>query len=214
MTRPNPWLIVPASDYEDHMREAGQFAVLRGIFADVYREARPPALAILGCATGNGLELVDPVITSYCVGLDLNPDYLRVVRQRFPNTAFVLELRCEDVMRAELPPKRFQLVHAALLLEYVVEPRTLLERIRTWLAPEGLCSIVLQLPSETQAMITPSPYRSLGALAEIMRLHDPRAVSQRAKDAGLEELKAWEVPVAGGKRFHVALFRCLASRHT
>ncbi|HEV3028626.1 MAG TPA: class I SAM-dependent methyltransferase, partial [Planctomycetota bacterium] len=161
------------------MRAIGQLDALQEIFREVYREVRPSSLAVLGCTTGNGLEHVDPVITKSCMGVDLNAEYLRIARQRFPSPGYALDLVCADVTQVELPPAHYQLVHAALLLEYV-EPRDLLSRISGWLAPGGRCTIVLQRPSEDRAVITPSAYPSLGSLAGILRLRDPMEVRRLA----------------------------------
>ena len=57
----NPWLALPLGDYKGHMRS-------------------PASVAILGIAGGNGLEHVDPSVTSRGVGLDLNPQYPDVTR--------------------------------------------------------------------------------------------------------------------------------------
>jgi SAM-dependent methyltransferase len=205
----NPWLQVSPSDYEGHMRGIGQLDALNQIFREVYREVRPSSLAVLGCTTGNGLEHVDPEVTKACTGVDIHPEYLRIARQRFPNPGYALDLVCADLTLIELPLSHYQLVHAALLLEYV-EPRDLLGRISRWLAPGGRCTIVLQLPAEGKAMITPSPYPSLGSLSGIMRLRDPQEVRRIAKDFGLEEVRSWEVPLPGAKRFQVLVFARLA----
>ena len=49
-----------------------QLGPLRAIFADVYGAVRPSRIAVLGCATGNGLDVVDPTVTRHLVGVDLN----------------------------------------------------------------------------------------------------------------------------------------------
>ena len=69
----NPWLEIPAADYEGHMGTAGastQLGPLRTILADVYAQVRPARVAVLGCGTGNGLDVVDPARTRRLVGVD------------------------------------------------------------------------------------------------------------------------------------------------
>ena len=58
----NPWLTIPAEDYEAHMAspEVGQLQVLNQLFKMVLEEHRPESLAVLGCSTGNGFEHIDP----------------------------------------------------------------------------------------------------------------------------------------------------------
>jgi hypothetical protein len=56
-------------------------------------------------------------------------------------------------------------------------------------------------------LVTPSRYRSLEALAKIMRLHDAETVRRQASEAGMTEVSTWEVQVPSGKRLEVLLFR-------
>jgi len=94
MTTPNPWTVVPAADYERHMGPQGvdQLAPLSAIFEEVYAAAQPDRLLVLGCATGNGLEHVNPAVTKRIVGVDVNLQYLGVARQRFIGLGARLEL--------------------------------------------------------------------------------------------------------------------------
>jgi hypothetical protein len=68
----NPWLRIPAEDYEGHMKAAGQSAALRDLFSVVYAERKPIRLAVLGCTTGSDLQQVDPAVTETVVGVDIN----------------------------------------------------------------------------------------------------------------------------------------------
>ena len=97
-------------------------APLSTIFARVYAARRPRRLAVLGVATGNGLDHVSPIITGRVVGVDLNLSYLAVARQRFMRLGATLELLHGDLEKVDLPPRGFDLVHAALVLEYVDGP--------------------------------------------------------------------------------------------
>src|SRR5579862_3696940 len=135
----NPWLRIPAEQYEGHMAAIGQSAVLRDLFSLVYAERRPHRLAVLGCGTGGDLQQVDPTVTEVVVGVDINPDYLEIARGRSSALGPRLHLVCGDVLSAELPPVQFDLVHAALLLEYV-DHLSLFRRMYQWLAPDGACS--------------------------------------------------------------------------
>jgi hypothetical protein len=74
----SPWLSIPLADYERHMAlpQVGQAAALASEFERLLREHRPAAVALLGCAGGNGLERVDPATTQRVVAPDLNPGYV------------------------------------------------------------------------------------------------------------------------------------------
>src|SRR6266568_5053699 len=143
MPRQNPWSLVSAAEYEAHMGPAGigELAPLSAIFGKVYAARRPRRLAVLGVATGNGLEHVDPAVTRRTVGLDVNLSYLAVTRQRFMRLGASLELRCADLERVQLDAGGFDLVHVALVLE---------EELRSHAADAGLAervAFVVPLPS-------------------------------------------------------------------
>ena len=204
MTGPHPWAIVPAAEYEAYMGPGGvdQLGASSAIFGKIYAALKPTRLALLGCATGTGLEHVDPTTTRRVVGVDVNIQYVAIARQRFLSLGAVLELYCEDVLRVRLQRGAFDLVHAALLFEHV-EPLPLAERIAAWLAPGGACSVVVQLTRPT-----PPPGslpRSMEAIAASMRLVPPEELRASFRRAGLEERRAFEVP-GGAGRFLVALF--------
>ena len=78
MTGGNPWLRIPAPDYEAHMAEIGQSAALRDIFLQAYADVRPRRLLVLGCTTGRDFEVVDPAVTEKSVGADVNREYLDI----------------------------------------------------------------------------------------------------------------------------------------
>jgi SAM-dependent methyltransferase len=193
----NPWALVPAADYEAYAGPEGvdQLAPQSAILGKLLSALRPERLAVLGCATGNGLEHVDPAVTRRVVGVDVNVQYLAVARQRFLGLGPVLELYCEDVLRVRLRRESFDLVHAALLFEHV-DALPLAERIASWIRPGGACSVVAQL---TPAVARRAPPPSLAPVVEGARLVAPAELRASFRRAGLEERKAYEVPVASGR---------------
>jgi len=206
--RDNPWLAIPAEDYEGHMAspEVGQLQVLSELFGEAYRELWPARVAALGCATGNGFEHIDPQITSQVVGVDINPRYLEIARTRFAQRLPGLQLLAEDLTTCELAAAAFELVSATLVFEYL-QPAPLLSRIADWLAPAGTLAAVLQLPGDACAQVTPTKFRSLECLAPVMRLVDPEEFLAAAAAAGLAVYRAREVPLPGGKRFLAVMLK-------
>lgn len=202
----HPWLNVPASDYEGHMEATGQLGALRTAFKEIYANVRPRRLAVLGCGTGNGFEHVEPATTDSIVGVDINASYLEVARERFGTWGKRLELIQSDVLDAVLEPAGFDLVHVALLLEYV-EPASLLRRVSGWIREGGICSIILQVPSDHHASVSPTGYDSLRPLAASMRLHDPDEINKLASRVDLIRSTSWFVDLSDGKQFSVAMFR-------
>jgi len=200
----NPWLTVPASEYEGHMITAGQLPALSAIFRDVYLQWKPRRLAVLGCATGNGFEHVVSSVTEHVIGVDINAAYLGVARMRFAASGFKLTPIHGDILQTELEPESLDLVHAALVLEYA-DPELVVPKIAKWLSPHGVCCVVLQREGP-QPKVTPTGFQSVRALAGIMRLHQPETIRALASSAGLISLRSWEVPLPNEKSFSVNVY--------
>jgi len=201
----NPWLSIPAADYEGHMgpEGVGQLAVLADLLGQACQELQPRRVLVLGCATGNGFDRVDPKVTDWLTGVDMNPEYLALARTRYAATwCGRLELLGTDIEDLMLPPQSQDLIFAGLIFEYL-EPGPLLDRIATWLAPGGACEVVLQLHSAATAMVTPTRFESLRKLAAIMRLVPPESLLSAAEPSGLMAGAPREVPLPQDKRFLV-----------
>ncbi|GEJ56886.1 class I SAM-dependent methyltransferase [Anaeromyxobacter diazotrophicus] len=206
MARANPWSLVPAADYEAWMGPAGAglTAPLSALFEKVYAARQPRRLAVLGVATGNGLEHVDPAVTRVVAAVDVNLSYLAVARQRFMRLGPSLQLLCADAEQVELEPGGFDLVHAAMVLEHL-DPRALLPRAASWLAPGGALSVVLRLPGGDPVPAQPGA-AALREAVEQTRLVPPEELRQLAAASGLAERRAFVVPLPGGRRLFTALY--------
>jgi hypothetical protein len=203
----NPWLDVPEGDYIRHMESpaVGQRSVLSRLFAEVLQLERPQALLLPGCSDGNGLEHIDPFVTTRVTCVDLNPAYLERLRVRFPNPVYTLELCCADVLALELEPASFDVVHAGLLFEYLAWP-VLLPRLAGALRSHGTLSLVLQLPSLTAPAVTPTAFASLRRLGAIFQFVDPEDLIKRAAACGFTVQNRRTEPLPGGKAFEVLRF--------
>ncbi len=204
MSTPNPWTVVPAADYERHMGPEGvdQLAPLSAIFQEAYVAAQPDRVLVVGCSTGNGLEHVNPAVTKRIVGVDVNLQYLGVARQRFFHLGPRLELYCSEVEKFRSPPASFDLVHAALVLEYL-QPEVLLRKISEWLAPKGTVSVVLQLPGGEPPR---APTKAMQIIEKAMRLVPPEELTRLLEQHGLARKRAKTVPLKHGKSLWVGAF--------
>lgn len=204
----NPWSLVPAADYEGHMGPGGanQLAPLSAILQKALAGLLPARLLVLGVATGNGLEHVDPAVTRRVVGVDVNLQYLALARQRHMKLGPGLELYCADAGKVKLDPESFDLVYAGLFFEHAA-PARLATRIAGWLAPGGALLAVLQLPGLDGSGAVPSRYASIRAVAEGMRLVPPDELTRELSRGGLALRRAYELPVAHGRQLHVALYQ-------
>jgi SAM-dependent methyltransferase len=205
----SPWLRIPAADYEAHMAEIGQSAALRGIFARVYGASSPARVLVLGCTTGKDLALLDPEVTTTAVGIDLSARYLAIARAELAGVEVPLTLIAGDVLTVDLEGAEFDLVHAALLIEYV-DPEALFGRMHGWLAPDGVCCTVSQNRAEGIAAVSDSGHASLLALDGQMSLRDPAQLNSAAVRAGLTRESCVAVGLPRGKSFTVAIYRKIA----
>ncbi len=202
----NPWLSIPAADYEGHMASHGvqQLQYLGAVFGELIAAHRPRDLAVLGCATGNGFERIPPA-TRTVIGLDINPDYLAIARARHARRLPGLRLVCADLSAYAPEPRSLDLIFAGLLLEYV-DPRVVIAKADVWLRDPGVLAVVLQLPAPGAGPVTATPYESLKALEPVMQLVDAGEVGRLAAARGFTEVDARVDTLPTGKEFHVGVF--------
>jgi SAM-dependent methyltransferase len=204
----NPWLDIPAADYLGHMGspDVDQLSALGRLFGETLAHARPADVLLLGCATGNGLDRIDASVTRLVTGVDINPEYLDCLRAAWPAPPFELRLECADLMSRRFDAKAFDLVHAALLFEYLDWPQ-LVPGIAQTLRPGGWLSVVLQAPSGALPAVTRTSYPSLLRLEPVFQFVDPAAVVARGEEVGLELQDRRTDRLPSGKAFELLRFR-------
>jgi SAM-dependent methyltransferase len=203
----NPWLDIPELDYVGHMSSptVNQRWVLSRLMGEALESVRPRTMLVLGCSTGNGLEHVNPEVTSRVTVVDLNPTYLLRLGERFPNPGFELDVQCADLADAVLEPEAFDLVHAGLVLEYVEWP-LLLPRVASTLKHGGVLSVVLQLPSASSPAVTPTTFVSLRSLESLFHIVAPEALVESTRGEGHTLSNPRTDSLAAGKAFEVLRF--------
>jgi ubiquinone/menaquinone biosynthesis C-methylase UbiE len=204
----NPWLVITASDYEGHMSSpnVGQLAFLSESFKFVLTETRPKSILVVGCTTGNGLEHVDFKVTVQVAAVDINESYLAVLRERFAASGDCVETICSDINSCRFYPESFDLIHCALLFEYVDVEETL-TNIENWLAPEGRLSTILQLDDAQLGAVSETPFVSMKLLANSMNLIEPKQFDKMAYTAGLSLVAESIKELPSGKRFRLSTHR-------
>jgi hypothetical protein len=202
----DPWLTVPLRDYETHMssEKVAQLGALSDIFADALDACLPLSVAILGIAGGNGLDRIDPVVTSRICGIDINPEYLTAVRKRFGGMAG-LELHCIDLAARPVSLTPVRMVHAALIFEHAGTEMCLDNAINL-VMPGSILSVVLQLPSETEPAVGSSSVASVDAHRECFQFVDREELGRRIEERGFRLVQSTRRPVASGKAFWWGLF--------
>ncbi|HZP06124.1 MAG TPA: hypothetical protein VFB43_14575 [Terracidiphilus sp.] len=202
----NPWQEIPLADYEAHMRSdaVGQKVALSELFGEVLELRKPASLAILGVAGGNGLERIDPKRTTRVVGVDLNPEYIAAVRERFASLPG-LELYAVNLSEETVTLLPVELVHAALIFEHAGLGRCL-ENALGLVTPEGALSVVLQLPSTESQNVGSSGVASITRLSLHFKLIDPAALTRMLAERGLRVIHESKKPLPAGKQFWLGIF--------
>jgi trans-aconitate methyltransferase len=198
----NPWLKIPAADYEGHMSSpsVAQQSFLAQEFKESLESHDSSTIALLGCATGNGLEHIDKSVTRKVTAIDINPEYLTKLRQCYGDSVPGLEIVEADLETCAIGNQAYSLIFAGLIFEYL-DPLKLLLKINCWLCSDGVMVTVLQLPVEHLKKITDTPYVSLKKLDAIMKFISPHDFKSMAYGAGLKERKAKTVTLESGKSF-------------
>lgn len=176
----NPWLTITYSDYENHMLEVGQAQMLNNLTESFLKKYKPKKFALIGCATGNGLEHIDNQLTKNVYAIDINPDYLQQVRIRFGNKIKNLITYCVDLQNEKLDLPNIDLAFCGLILEYV-DPENVLKKIIKTLNKNGKIVIINQQNKQT-SFVTKIKYKSLERLTKIVNEiseHEIIAVCER-----------------------------------
>lgn len=209
----NPWLAVPLSEYEQHMKSADvrQLDALSGLFAEAMRCCRPSSVAVLGIAGGNGLDHIYTAVTVRVVGIDINPLYIEAVKKRYPNLPG-LELYCIDLSDQRVEVEPVQLVHAALIFEHA-GVSLCLENAISMVVPGGNLSVVLQLPSESGQAEVASQFPSIEHLKPCFSLISFAWLCESLAGHGFQLLHQTHRALPAGKCFRLGVFRAPKAHH-
>jgi ubiquinone/menaquinone biosynthesis C-methylase UbiE len=199
------WLDIPLSDYEGHMASVGQAQLLANALSGFVELHRPPSLAVIGCAGGNGLERVSPTVTSRLVAVDANPAYVHVARERFAHRFRQFEAVVGDAQSEAMTFMPVAAAFAGLVFEYV-SPSALLRQLARWIHPGGHIGVVLQLPSSSMDAVSPSPFLSLKKLVGCLRLVAPEEFVRLAGGVGFEKRRECAITLETGKSFWCGTF--------
>lgn len=204
----NPWLQILSEEYEAHMSapHVQQLQVLNEIFRKVMDQFNPRSICILGCTNGNGFEHLIGRELEKVIGVDINYRYLAECRAWFAEDLPALNLLCADIDELEMSESQFDLIHAALVFEYIDVNKAIL-KLSKWLSYGGILSVVLQLQSEKSKPVSETPYESIKQLGSIIKLVDVKEFVYLAEKSGLQEIYSTRVNLQEGKGFYVGYFK-------
>ncbi|TYT75333.1 bifunctional GNAT family N-acetyltransferase/class I SAM-dependent methyltransferase [Desulfobotulus mexicanus] len=203
----NPWLHIPASDYEGHMAlpEVNQLSFLEEVFKQSLGACNSRSVACLGCSTGNGFRHIRRESTEVLDAIDINPEYLKILQQRYTDTLPCLRTIEADLNTFENHGQKYSLIFAGLIFEYL-SPDPLLKKISKWLEDEGQMVAVLQLHDEYIKKVSETPYDSLKQLAPHMHLISEEKFRIMAEENGLKEMTGKIRELKSGKKFYIGIF--------
>jgi ubiquinone/menaquinone biosynthesis C-methylase UbiE len=203
----NPWLTIPAADYENHMNspDVNQLRFLSNVFKMILSSYHPTSILVVGCATGNGFEHINFDTTERVVAIDINLEYLNILRKRYSKYLNKIELICNDVNDCKFEPNTFDLIHCALLFEYV-NPAKTVRNITKWLSSNGVLTVVLQLPDKTSKPVSDTPFNSLKRLDKIMHLVNPQEFNQIALSNYLTQVSEEITQLKSAKEFYISIY--------
>ena len=206
----NPWLKIPAQDYEGHMSapHVAQLQFLNDLFRQLLFEHKPEKILFTGCTTGNGFENIDFKVTKQVVGIDINEEYLKIARERFSDKR--IEFINDDVCTHDFGNQKFDLVHCALIFEYV-DVQQCLNNLVMFLKDDGVLSVLLQLPSENHSIVSKTDYKSLESLGSIVKLVDVDLFRDLITKIGLREKSGKTITLESGKCFYQGMYERVKS---
>lgn len=206
MSMNNPWLHISFEDYESHMSDAaiGQLQVLSSITKELLEKFKPASFALPGCTTGNGLEHINPEITKTVHAVDINPEYLQILNERYSQKIKNLHAYCQDINSETFKFKNINLCHLALVLEYV-NPEKVLKKAAACLYKNGIISVVIQNSGKSD-FVTKSKYESIHKLASIPHEINAEKIITIMKSLkfSLTEKKVYQLP--NDKMFELFIF--------
>ncbi len=200
----NPWLNIPASDYDGHMAEVGQSQVLSRIFLQTILGFSPNKLGLLGCATGNGLEHIDQRRVEEVHIVDINPQYLRIAVDRYKKRISKLISHQVDLSKEHpnIPP--LDLIFVGLVFEYV-SPEILVPKLKGWIGKHGHVVVVIQ-ENAPGAFVSKSRFPSLGTLATSSHDIDAEDLTRIFTASGFSLVSELQEPIHQNKNFCVITY--------
>ncbi len=197
----NPWLEIDISDYVNHMScpEVGQYQLINESFRTTLQKHKPEKIFVPGCTIGNGFEYIDWQNVKKVTALDINPDFLNRLQQRFPNEK-KLEILSMDFNLFVCDERKYDLIFSALFFEYI-DAQSALNKFREMMNRSSVLFSITQLPDVNQSKVSESKYKSLVKLSPYISLTSPEEFIGEIDRAGLKIKLSSKRTLTNGKTF-------------
>lgn len=194
----NPWEEIDLTVYENHMSLEGvmQLQTMNRMMREQFFTRDVNSVMIFGVAGGNGLEHFIGKNVGKVYGVDINEEYLKKCRQRYPELKGVFEPLCVDLTAENIALPSAELLIANLLIEYIGIEAFL--RAVEKVSPEYLSCITQK--DLGVSFVSDSPYlRSFDRLREVHRNIDPDELSDGLSRHGYRRDLLSETSLPNGK---------------
>ena len=195
----NPWKDIKLSDYENHMKldTVMQLQVLNERMKAQFEIGKASSILILGVAGGNGLEHIDVSRVKKLYVLDINKEYLKTCKQRYPMLNAITTYLCEDLTDEEATLPYAELIVANLLIEYI--GYECFQNVVKKVSPKAV-SCIIQVNGE-ENFVSQSPY--VHAFDQLDCVHhnvEEKELSLAMKAIGYELSHKTETLLPNGKK--------------
>lgn len=195
----NPWKEISLQDYEDHMSldSVHQLQAMNAMMKDQFESYPVETAMVLGVAGGNGLEHVSTDKYRKMYGVDINEDYLRATKDRYPSLHGVLECLAVDLVHEAGNLPEADLLIANLLIEYIGYEA--FQKAVLKVQPK-YCSCVIQINTDTKQWVSDSPYlHAFDRLDEVHHQMEEEALENAMKEIGYSRIHQSSEMLPNGK---------------
>jgi len=197
----NPWLDIDISDYVNHMSspEVGQYQLINLCFKTILQKHSPRRIFIPGCTIGNGFEYISWDYVEIVTALDINPEYLKILKDKFPGVDN-LEIVNADFQTFNPEGRKYNVIFSALFFEYV-DLKSTLNKIKDMMNKSSVLFSMIQLPDENQSKVSKTEYKSLQKLSSFITLTTAKEFRTEIEKAGLIIKSGEQKTLPNGKSF-------------
>lgn len=195
----NPWEEISLSDYENHMKlnSVMQLQTMNQMMKRQFNAYPVNSVMILGIAGGNGLEHIDKHKFKKIYGIDINEEYLRTVKERYPDISDTLKCICLNLLEETNKLPKAELLIANLLIEYI--GYECFKKAVKQVQPQYV-SCIVQINTDNN-WVSDSPYiHAFDGLDKVHHQIEENSLAETMKSIGYKLKKQSESLLPNGKK--------------